>query len=53
MRLRTGLFDTRTATGEPRLVGVLAFGVPMSDKVLTGVFPALTPHYESIEISRL
>lgn len=53
VRLRTGLFDTRTATGEPCLVGVLAFGVPMSDKVLTGVFPALTPHYESIEISRL
>ncbi|GAB3162068.1 hypothetical protein GCM10027258_80340 [Amycolatopsis stemonae] len=53
VRLRTGLFDTRTPTGEPQLVGVLAMGVPMSNKVLTGVFPALTPHYESIEISRL
>jgi hypothetical protein len=25
-----------------QLVGVLAFGVPMSNKVLTSVFPALT-----------
>ena len=53
VRLRTGLFDTRTPTGEPHLVGVLAFGVPMSDKVLTGPFPTLVPHYESIEVSRL
>lgn len=53
VRLRTGLFDTRTPTGEPRLVGVCAFGVPMSDKVLTRPFPGLVPHYESIEVSRL
>lgn len=53
VRLRTGLFDLRTASVEPALVGVVAFGVPMSDKVLTGPFPALTPHYESIELSRL
>lgn len=53
VRLRTGLFDTHTPTGAPRLVGVLAFGVPMSDKVLTGPFPTLVPHYESIEISGL
>jgi hypothetical protein len=53
VRLRTGLFDTRTPSGQPELVGVLALGVPMSDKVLTGPFPNLEPHYESIEISRL
>lgn len=53
VRLRTGLFDLRTTSGDPALVGVVAFGVPMSDQVLTRPFPALTPHYESIELSRL
>jgi len=36
-----------------RLVGVIVFGAPEHDAVLTNVFPRLRPHRESVELKRL
>lgn len=36
-----------------RLVGAIALGVPMSQRVLTNPFPTLLPAKESLELSRL
>ncbi len=49
---RYGLYDLRGAA-EPSLVGVIALGIPMSNRVLTNPFPTLVPNYESLELSRL
>jgi hypothetical protein len=46
---RFGLFD-RTGTGG--LLGTAVFGVPMTARVLTQVFPALEPVAGSLELSR-
>ncbi|MEU3907983.1 hypothetical protein AB0F20_29935 [Streptomyces goshikiensis] len=48
--------DQEPGPGEPdggRLVGVLAFGVPMNIAVLHNAFPGLTPVREALELSRM
>lgn len=47
---RYGLF-VDDGSDDP-LVGVAVFGVPMSTRVLTNVFPGLEPFKESLELSR-
>jgi hypothetical protein len=49
---RFGLFD-HGADDAGELVGVIALGTPMSNAVLTNVFPSLVPNEESLEWSRL
>ncbi len=49
VRLPVGLVER--ASGE--LVGVVAFGVPTNDRVLTSVFPTLAPNQASAELVRL
>jgi hypothetical protein len=51
-RFRFGMYDLRGKEG-PRLVGVIALGVPMSNQVLTKPFPGLLPNVQSVELSRL
>lgn len=49
-RFRYGLYHhTRSIS---TLVGVAVFGVPVSRKVLTNVFPDLEPYRETVELSR-
>lgn len=47
---RLGLFDV--ADGQPRLVGVAVFGIPVAAAVLRNAFPTLQPYSESVELSR-
>lgn len=46
-----GLYDIEADS--PSLVGIAAYGVPMSRGVLTLPFPTLDPYRESLELSRL
>lgn len=46
--LRIGLVDVRS----DELVGVAVFGAPAQEKVLTNVFPDLTPYRQSVECQR-
>jgi hypothetical protein len=51
-RFRFGMYDLG-GDNAPRLVGVIALGVPMSNHVLTKPFPGLEPNVESVELQRV
>lgn len=53
-RLRFGLFDTEQEgmSGQPALVGVAVFSVPVHPGVLASVFPGLAPYAETLELGR-